>query len=177
MSFSAHAWTTTTDSDYWQENYSGGTDIDFSRLKDGTTYGDTDKSDLIRKITHRGNTIEYEVWNNAWADDLLISFWNGSGFQQVVRWDGDSIRGNDPKHYKRMFFMETGEDNSAIALEIESDTYSGFLGLIPDTPEEKSTWIIYPNLVVTDLKYKQTGFGWVTFQGDYAFVQGEYSRW
>ena len=124
--------------------------IDFTSLRDGTTYATANTSNpYINSTTHTSGGI-YEVWENGWSENFLIRSTNGSFYHLVTRWDGTSVGINNPSAPRFSIFSLTGV--APLSLSISSDTYTGFLGIIPESDIETHYQFYYPGLRVSEIR-------------------------
>jgi len=151
-SFNVQSTIITTDEVLFYSMYKNPTEsIDFTLLKDGSTYFDVAVTNpLITGATHPGASEGfYAVRENGWSDNFLFRTTNGSLFHTATRWDGNSIGINSiftPR------FSIYSLNVSVIALNISSDTYSGFLGIIPESNTGNHYELIYPSMRIHQFK-------------------------
>jgi len=130
--------------------------IDFSVLKDGTTYDEVQGvHPLLTNQAYPGDSWgEYIVREYAWNDDHLIRTTNCcGGFWAAMRWNGDSV-GNQhhPTTNVSLSIVQLNEIGP-IALDVQSTSYSGFVALIPETDADYHLLLNLPALRVHEMRY------------------------
>lgn len=130
--------------------------IDFSSLKDGTTYDEVQGTHpLLTNQAYPGDSWGVHIAREyAWNDDHLIRTTNCcGGFLAAMRWDGDSV-GNmhHPTTNVSLSIVQLNEIGP-IALDVQSDSYSGFVALIPETDADYHLLLNLPALRVHEMRY------------------------
>lgn len=126
--------------------------IDFTTLKDGTTLSSLSTSSPYFAGSIVGG--QPAIRENAWSDDFLIRSTNGFNYTAAMLWNGNSVGIVDQSFTPRLSIYSLG-DASPFTLEVTSDIYSGFVGVIPHHPNDKEFNLFLPNLRLTGM---QTGF-------------------
>lgn len=141
----------TTDDTWFFSMYDNPTEIiDFTTLKDGTDYASASwEHPLINNTIHHDSGGKYEVWENGWTDNFLIRT-SGQIFHAVTRWDGESIGINTSTAPR--FSLYALNDVAPISLKVTSDTYSGFVAIIPESPDDRHYEIYYPGIRIQELR-------------------------
>jgi hypothetical protein len=141
------------------------TTIDFSTLKDGTTYEQaaTASSGTNEPLTGESVTAGafgstgYLVRDWAWSDDFsLRSRYNSSGgsYFQAVYWYSGGIASGlalppSPGHVFNLIF--NGVEAQPFTIDITSDTINGTLGFIPDSDGDINFNLSAPNWRISGL--------------------------
>jgi hypothetical protein len=108
--------------------------IDFSALKDGTTYADLSGNSLVSPLstgTYK-TTGQYLVYGEAWSEHLLLRGKTGGGFSNSTWWNGNSVSLYNANRFSILALSPI----STIALDVRSPTYKGFIGIIATTPDD-----------------------------------------
>ena len=156
ISGNAYSYSITFDEASFYSTYQNPTEvIDFTSLKDGTAYADADLSHPYINIKYSGSNPQWDVWNYGWSDNYSI-FLRRSGGQinLVTRWDGNSIT-DGVSYVSYRLGINALNGVSPLALQIISDTYSGFVGIIPDSSTDTFYELYYPNWKLDSI---QAGF-------------------
>lgn len=135
---SANAYKTVTDQALFQSLFQDPTHaIDFTHLKDGSTFGGTNtySSSLVVSTT-TVNGAHYEVREEAWSNEVYI----GSTYQNcgcawgATAWYGAYITPtqNDMSYnpFNRLYIYNPS--NTSPAFPVAINTSAGFIGFIPD---------------------------------------------
>ena len=139
--------------------------IDFTRLKDGSTFEELESggwltSPYINSYSSGPNGNSFSVDEDAWSDNYLIrSTWGGYSFWLATDWYGDSIRPHSDLTTMRRLSVHLLSDTLPISLYVESDSYNGFVGFIPQTAQDTEIQYLLPNLQVLSM---QGGFSKVS---------------
>lgn len=125
--------------------------IDFSVLKDGTTYLDL-FNDLSASPYSVGyySSEEFYIYENAWSDNLFIRGQQGAGYIIATWWDGNSIRIDDSARNFSILNLSTA---SPIALNVTTNSYSGFLGIIPESSTDLNFTFGNEDMRINSLSY------------------------
>ena len=126
--------------------------IDFSTLKDGSSY-----SEVLSNLNSNPLSVGYYfanevyIYENAWTNDLYIRGKQGGGYNIATWWDGNSVRINDTS---RNFSIYQINDALPMALNITTSNYTGFLGIIPESSGDKE--YVFGNL---DMRINSISYG------------------
>jgi hypothetical protein len=137
------------------------TTIDFTTLKDGTTYEQADDV-AFSWWTHPlfyGNTTGagYAVRSEAWSDDFILrSTWSAgsSSVGDGVSWYSGGIASVFPDHPNpaNVFDLHfTNIEAQPFTIDITSDTINGTVGFIPDSEGDMGFYLYAPNWRISGL--------------------------
>ena len=137
------------------------TTIDFSTLKDGTTYEQADDVAFswwthplfYNYTTGAGKAVRSEAWSD---DFILRSTWHaGSGsFGDGVSWYSGGIASVSPNHPNpaNVFNLHfTNIEAQPFTIDITSDTINGTVGFIPDSEGDIGFYLYAPNWRISGL--------------------------
>ncbi len=155
-----------SDEAYFTSIYGNPTEtIDFTRLKDGSTFSELASggwitSPYINSYSSGPDGNNFSVGEDAWSDNYLIrSVWAGVSFWTATDWYGDYVRPHSDSMTTRRLSVHSIGDASPISLYVESDSYNGFVGFIPETAQDREFQYLQSNLRILSM---QGGFSQVS---------------
>lgn len=130
--------------------------IGFTTLKDGTTFSDAESLNSPF-LNHTTSTDEFRfrVLENGWSDNFLIRGFVSGGFMTVARWNGTAINVDHSPFVNYRLSILGLNDLTPLALDVISDTYSSFFGIVPDSPTDNHYVLNLSNIQVNKF---QAGF-------------------
>jgi len=132
--------------------------IDFTHLKDGTTYSNALNASIPSNTspylhdTTSTSEFRFGVWEDGWSDNFLFRGKTNGGFNLITRWNGNSIISDFSPITNYKLSILALNDVTPLALTISSDTYTGFLGIVPNSISDTQYVISFNNLVLHDFK-------------------------
>lgn len=157
-SSSANAYQTVTDEALFQSLFQDPAHvIDFTHLKDGSTFGgeNTSSSSLI-VATSTANGSHYEVREDAWSNDVYIgsTYLNcGCGWGSTA-WYGSYISPTqyDMSYnpYNRLYILNPS--NTSPASPVAINTSAGFIGFIPDNAVD-GYYLLGTGVTISSVQY------------------------
>ena len=155
---SANAYQTVTDQALFQSLFQDPTHaIDFTHLKDGSTFGGTNtySSSLVVSTT-TVNGDHYEVREEAWSNEVYI----GSTYQNcncawgATAWYGSYITPtqNDMSYdlFNRLYIYNPS--NTSPAFPVAINTNAGFIGFIPNNAVD-GYYLLNPGVTINSMQY------------------------